>query len=209
MALGSDTRGSVRIPSALCGTTGFKPTAARVPRDGAFPLSYTLDSVGPLANSVACCALFDAILSGERPAALAASPPPLPVERLQLLLPRCGLFDDVEPVVSAAFEAATAQRTPTLTPTPTPTPDLNPNPNHNRNANPELHPPTPTPPPTLTLARPPRPSCARQGLPWYTWTHPCSIARRPSSSPTEASRRRRRGTHTASYWPPPRPSPAL
>ena len=53
MSLGSDTRGSVRIPSALCGTTGFKPTAARVPREGAFPLSYTLDSVGPLANSVA------------------------------------------------------------------------------------------------------------------------------------------------------------
>ena len=43
MALGTDTRGSVRIPSALCGVTGFKPTARRVPRDGAFPLSYTLD----------------------------------------------------------------------------------------------------------------------------------------------------------------------
>ena len=45
MALGSDTRGSVRIPSALCGVTGFKPTASRVPKAGAFPLSYTLDSV--------------------------------------------------------------------------------------------------------------------------------------------------------------------
>ena len=51
MALGTDTRGSIRIPSALCGVTGFKPTARRVPRDGAFPLSYTLDSIGPLANS--------------------------------------------------------------------------------------------------------------------------------------------------------------
>ena len=50
MALGSDTRGSVRVPAALCGVTGFKPTARRVPRDGAFPLSYTLDSVGPLAD---------------------------------------------------------------------------------------------------------------------------------------------------------------
>src|SRR5262249_29042133 len=56
MALGSDTRGSIRQPAALCGVTGFKPTTRRVPRDGAFPLSYTLDSVGPLANSVACCA---------------------------------------------------------------------------------------------------------------------------------------------------------
>src|SRR5262245_23712497 len=65
MALGSDTRGSIRIPSALCGVTGFKPTTRRVPRDGAFPLSYTLDSIGPLANSVACCATYDAILAGE------------------------------------------------------------------------------------------------------------------------------------------------
>ena len=67
MALGTDTRGSVRIPSALCGVTGFKPTARRVPRDGAFPLSYTLDSIGPLANSVACCAVYDALLAGEAP----------------------------------------------------------------------------------------------------------------------------------------------
>src|SRR3982074_804851 len=51
MALGSDTRGSVRGPSALCGVTGFKPTMRRVPREGAFPLSFTLAAVGPLANS--------------------------------------------------------------------------------------------------------------------------------------------------------------
>jgi Asp-tRNA(Asn)/Glu-tRNA(Gln) amidotransferase A subunit family amidase len=138
------TPNQVRIPSALCGTTGFKPTAARVPRDGAFPLSYTLDSVGPLANSVACCALFDAILAAERPAALAASPPPLPVERLQLLLPRCGLFDDVEPVVSAAFEAGTTK----ANPDPDPDPDPNPNPNPNPDPNPIPIPdPNPTPNP--------------------------------------------------------------
>src|SRR3954471_14499210 len=65
MALGTDTRGSIRGPSALCGVVGFKPTARRVPRDGAFPLSYTLHSVGPLANSVDCCAAYDAVLSGE------------------------------------------------------------------------------------------------------------------------------------------------
>ena len=52
MSLGSDTRGSIRGPAALCGVTGWKPTARRVPREGAFPLSFTLDSVGPLANSV-------------------------------------------------------------------------------------------------------------------------------------------------------------
>ena len=65
MALGSDTRGSIRQPAALCGVVGFKPTQRRVPREGAFPLSYTLDSVGPLANSVACCAAYDAVLAGE------------------------------------------------------------------------------------------------------------------------------------------------
>ena len=46
MSLGSDTRGSIRGPAALCGVTGWKPTARRVPREGAFPLSFTLDSVG-------------------------------------------------------------------------------------------------------------------------------------------------------------------
>src|SRR5947209_7127231 len=54
-AIGTDTGGSCRIPAALCGVVGFKPTAARVPKQGAFPLSITLDSIGPVAASVACC----------------------------------------------------------------------------------------------------------------------------------------------------------
>src|SRR5579862_6332810 len=56
IAIGSDTGGSTRIPPALCGIVGFKPTKRRIPTDGAFPLSYTLDSIGPLAKSVAACA---------------------------------------------------------------------------------------------------------------------------------------------------------
>jgi aspartyl-tRNA(Asn)/glutamyl-tRNA(Gln) amidotransferase subunit A len=69
-AIGTDTGGSVRIPSALCGLTGFKPTASRVPLDGSLPLATSLDSIGPLAASVTCCAVLDAILSGSdyRPA---------------------------------------------------------------------------------------------------------------------------------------------
>jgi aspartyl-tRNA(Asn)/glutamyl-tRNA(Gln) amidotransferase subunit A len=63
LGLGSDTGGSCRIPAALCGVVGFKPTARRVPRHGAIPLSTSLDSVGPLANSVACCAAIDAIIA--------------------------------------------------------------------------------------------------------------------------------------------------
>src|SRR5690606_26718655 len=61
-SLGTDTGGSCRIPAAFCGIVGFKPTAHRVPRDGATPLAHSFDSIGPLANSVACCATLDAIL---------------------------------------------------------------------------------------------------------------------------------------------------
>ncbi len=99
MALGSDTRGSIRQPAALCGVAGFKPTARRVPREGALPLSFTLDSVGPLANSVACCALYDAILAGEPPAAL----PEIPAQGLRLLLPRSSALEDLDNHVTKTF----------------------------------------------------------------------------------------------------------
>jgi len=102
MALGSDTRGSIRIPSALCGVTGFKPTTRRVPREGAFPLSYTLDSVGPLANSVACCATYDAILAGEAPEPL----PALPAKGLRFLVPKTEVREGLDPEVAQGFSSA-------------------------------------------------------------------------------------------------------
>ena len=71
IAIGSDTGGSVRIPAAFNGVVGFKPSQARVPRDGAFPLSFSLDSLGPLAHSVADCAAADAIMAGDAAAPLA------------------------------------------------------------------------------------------------------------------------------------------
>ncbi|TCT06164.1 amidase [Aquabacter spiritensis] len=101
-ALGTDTGGSCRIPAAFCGLVGFKPTARRVPLDGAFPLSPSLDSIGPLARSVACCAALDALLAGGEPEPLA----PLPVAGLRLLVPTNVALDGLEPVVAEAFEAA-------------------------------------------------------------------------------------------------------
>jgi len=101
-AIGTDTGGSVRIPSALCGLTGFKPTARRVPITGVLPLSPTLDSIGPLAHSVACCALLDAVLAGETPAPLR----PVPAAGLRVALPRTLVFDGADATVSAAFAAA-------------------------------------------------------------------------------------------------------
>lgn len=62
--IGTDTGGSVRIPAAFCGLVGFKPSQSRVPREGTFPLSDSLDSIGPIAHSVDCCERLDAILSG-------------------------------------------------------------------------------------------------------------------------------------------------
>jgi len=64
-AIGSDTGGSIRIPAALNGLVGFKPTARRVPLDGVVPLSFTLDSAGPIAKTVADCALLDRVLAAE------------------------------------------------------------------------------------------------------------------------------------------------
>ncbi|MGE0717490.1 MAG: amidase [Alphaproteobacteria bacterium] len=101
-AIGSDTGGSVRIPSAFCGLAGFKPTARRVPTAGAFPLSTTLDSIGPLAPTVACCALVDAIMAGEAPLVPAAAP----VAGLRIGVPRNIVREGIEAVVADAFDAA-------------------------------------------------------------------------------------------------------
>ena len=100
--IGSDTGGSVRIPSALCGITGFKPTQQRVPLMGAFPLSFTRDSIGPLGNSVACCAWLDAAMAGER----IATPAPAELNGLRFGVPTTLLLDGLAPEVANAFSRA-------------------------------------------------------------------------------------------------------
>jgi aspartyl-tRNA(Asn)/glutamyl-tRNA(Gln) amidotransferase subunit A len=65
IAIGTDTGGSTRIPAALCGVTGFKPSRQRISTAGAFPLSQSLDSVGPMARTVADCAIADAVMAGD------------------------------------------------------------------------------------------------------------------------------------------------
>ena len=99
-AIGTDTGGSVRIPAALCGLTGFKPTARRVPLDGALPLATRLDSIGPIAASVRCCALLDAILSGEN----APLPAPARLYGMRLALPGTIVQDNMDDQVAEAFE---------------------------------------------------------------------------------------------------------
>ncbi len=65
IAIGTDTGGSCRIPGALCGIVGYKPSRQRIPTDGAFPLSYSIDSIGPIARSVEACARADAVMAAE------------------------------------------------------------------------------------------------------------------------------------------------
>jgi aspartyl-tRNA(Asn)/glutamyl-tRNA(Gln) amidotransferase subunit A len=103
VAIGTDTGGSVRVPAALCGLVGFKPTQYRVPREGTTPLSTTLDSIGPIGVRVACCALTDAVMAGEK----AEAPAAVSSDGLRFGILQTATLDDLEAPVAAAFERAT------------------------------------------------------------------------------------------------------
>ena len=102
VGLGTDTGGSCRLPAAFNGIVGYKPSAWRVPTAGAIPLSTTLDSIGPLARSVACCAIVDAVLAGEPPRELI----PAPAKRIRLAVPNQFMLANMDEHVTKAFERA-------------------------------------------------------------------------------------------------------
>ncbi|KAF3996731.1 amidase [Glaciimonas immobilis] len=100
--IGSDTGGSIRIPAALCGLTGFKPTANRVSLEGVLPLSAQLDSIGAITNSVSCCATIDAIMAGEPLLPLT----PYALRGLRLGLPTTMVLEGMDSQVATAFATA-------------------------------------------------------------------------------------------------------
>jgi len=100
-AIGSDTGGSVRIPAALCGLVGFKPTMRRVPTNGALPLAPSLDSIGPIARTVSDCLLIDSLIA-DQPLTTHA----LDLAGLRLAIPEDIVLDDLDYAVAKAFTAA-------------------------------------------------------------------------------------------------------
>ncbi len=102
ITIGSDTGGSCRTPAAFCGIVGYKPSRQRIPTTGAFPLSYTLDSIGPLSKSVAECAVADAVMANESPQA----PHAAPLANLRVGIAQGMPLENLDDAVGKAFAAA-------------------------------------------------------------------------------------------------------
>ncbi len=100
-ALGTDTGGSCRIPAAFNGVVGYKPTARRVPTSSVVPLSSSLDSIGPLARTVDCCQILDAVMAGEP----IPEPANLTLQGLRLLVPETIVLDGLDAHVAGDFDA--------------------------------------------------------------------------------------------------------
>jgi aspartyl-tRNA(Asn)/glutamyl-tRNA(Gln) amidotransferase subunit A len=116
-ALGSDTGGSVRMPSHFCGVTGLKTTVGRVSRAGAMPLSQSLDTVGPLAQSAEDCALLMGLMAGADPEDPTALALPVPdymaatkgsLKGLRIGVPTAFYVDDLDPDVAGVLDETIA-----------------------------------------------------------------------------------------------------
>src|SRR6202171_5948069 len=101
-ALGTDTGGSCRIPAAYNGIVGFKPTQRRVRLEGGVPLSFTLDSVGPIARTAQCCAVLDAVVADE----LVRPLQPRPIKGMRLAVPTTVALRELDDEVARTFERA-------------------------------------------------------------------------------------------------------
>ena len=102
--LGTDTGGSVRIPAALCGIAGLRPTSGRYPGAGIVPISHTRDTAGPMARAVADVALLDAVVTGDDPVLEAR-----PLAGLRIGVPRRPFYDDLDTELAAVIGAALAR----------------------------------------------------------------------------------------------------
>jgi aspartyl-tRNA(Asn)/glutamyl-tRNA(Gln) amidotransferase subunit A len=116
-ALGSDTGGSIRMPAHFCGVSGLKTTVGRVSRAGAMPLSWSLDTVGPLAQSVEDCALLVGLMAGADPEDPTASNLPVPdymaatkqpIKGLRIGVPGAFYVDDLDPEVARVLDETLA-----------------------------------------------------------------------------------------------------
>lgn len=102
VGIGTDTGGSCRIPAAFNGIVGYKPSSGRVPCEGAYPLAASLDSVGPLAPSVACAAAIDALMAGDWDGAVGELAP----ARIRIGVPQTLVLDGLDDAVARDFERA-------------------------------------------------------------------------------------------------------
>lgn len=105
IAIGTDTGGSCRIPGALCGIIGYKPSRQRIPTTGAFPLSYSIDSIGPIARSVEACARADAVMANETYLPLE----PAPLGGLRIGVVQGYPLENLDETVGKRFPDATAK----------------------------------------------------------------------------------------------------
>ena len=105
LGIGSDTSGSCRIPAAYNGIVGYKPSTGRVSTKGAYPLSPRFDSIGPLGNSVACCAAADALMAGDWPGQIVSR------ERstLRIGVLKTAVLEGLDAEVALAYERALAR----------------------------------------------------------------------------------------------------
>jgi len=105
VAIGTDTGGSCRIPGALCGIVGYKPSRQRIPTEGAFPLSYSIDSIGPIARSVEACAKADAVMAGENFTPIE----PAPLAGLRIGVVQGSALENLDETVTKRFSDALAR----------------------------------------------------------------------------------------------------